>query len=98
MHDGLGDCRNEGKIDRARSFLQLRNHIVEIFLGKTKKGGCAAGGRFGIVCALSSSGEVAQLVRAPDCRSGGRGFEPRPSRHSLWEKESPLFRGGSSIG
>ena len=22
---------------------------------------------------------VAQLVRAPDCGSGGRGFEPRPS-------------------
>jgi hypothetical protein len=22
---------------------------------------------------------VAQLVRAPDCDSGGRGFEPRPS-------------------
>ena len=32
-------------------------------------------------CAVFFPGEVAQLVRAPDCRSGGRGFEPRPSRH-----------------
>ena len=34
-----------------------------------------------ILCAVFFPGEVAQLVRAPDCRSGGRGFEPRPSRH-----------------
>ena len=28
----------------------------------------------------SCKGAVAQLVRAPDCRSGGCGFEPRPRR------------------
>ena len=38
-----------------------------------------------ILCAVFFPGEVAQLVRAPDCRSGGRGFEPRPSRHLLCE-------------
>src|SRR3954451_15562957 len=29
---------------------------------------------------LKKSGRVAQLVRVPDCRSGGCGFEPRRAR------------------
>ena len=29
---------------------------------------------------------VAQLVRAPDCGSGGRGFDPRHSPHFFFQK------------
>ena len=29
---------------------------------------------------ISSDGPVAQLVRAPPCHGGGRGFEPHPGR------------------
>jgi hypothetical protein len=39
-------------------------------------------------CQQLKNGAVAQLVRVPDCRSGGCGFESRPRR---WEeKRSPL--------
>ncbi len=34
-------------------------------------------------------GAVAQLVRVPDCRSGGCGFESRPPRYD----ESPALAG-----
>ena len=33
-------------------------------------------------------GAVAQLVRAPDCRSGGCGFESRPRRFLIHQLES----------
>ncbi len=31
-------------------------------------------------------GDVAQLVSAPDCRSGSCGFEPRRPRHLIWRE------------
>ena len=31
-----------------------------------------------------SNGLVAQLVRAPPCHGGGRGFEPHPGRLQLY--------------
>jgi hypothetical protein len=37
-------------------------------------------------------GAVAQLVRVPDCRSGGCGFEPR-QRRLLKPQETPRFPG-----
>ena len=45
-----------------------------------------------IPCAAiaESSGVVAQLVRAPACHAGGRGFDPRPSRHLICLVEHPI--------
>jgi hypothetical protein len=39
---------------------------------------------------LTNEGGVAQLVRVPDCRSGGCGFEPRRSRHFLQHTQVPF--------
>jgi hypothetical protein len=40
------------------------------------------------------AGGVAQLVRAPACHAGGRGFKSRLSRHSRWQR---AVRGLSSV-
>ena len=36
-----------------------------------------------ILCYITFDGPVAQLVRAPPCHGGGRGFEPHPGRLTL---------------
>ena len=35
---------------------------------------------------------VVQLVRMPDCDSGGRGFEPLQTPHFFWNRSSVLKR------
>ena len=42
-----------------------------------------------------STGGVAQLVRVPDCRSGGCGFEPRRPRllPFVGNMETPFYEG-----
>jgi hypothetical protein len=40
---------------------------------------------------------VAQLVRAPDCGSGGRGFEPRLPPLFAWFPKARLFSCGNLV-
>ncbi len=42
--------------------------------------------------------DVAQLVRAPDCGSGGRGFEPHLSPQKLREWSFLFLAGNISLG
>ena len=64
----------------------------------------AEGHRFEPCCSHHSSmtkccnGLVAQLVRAPPCHGGGRGFEPHPGRHyfhSLYASVAQLVEQGT---
>src|SRR5476649_243813 len=41
-------------------------------------------------CQITASAGVAQLVRAPPCHGGGRGFESRLSRQFQWLGQTPL--------
>src|SRR5690606_30885310 len=64
------------------------------FLDESRAPDALTSRRFGILCVCPSGrhretiGAVAQLVRVPDCRSGGCGFESRPPRLT-----SPAFAG-----
>ena len=54
------------------------------------------------VVPTKKDGPVAQLVRAPACHAGGRGFEPHPGRHYALvaqsvEQQTENLRVGGSI-
>ena len=50
------------------------------------------------VSGFGTHGAVAQLVRAPDCRSGGCGFEPRRRRFHKSKPDSHLRLSGFFLG
>ncbi len=63
----------------------------------------AEGHRFEPCCSHQTPGPVAQLVRAPACHVGGRGFEPLPGRIAFAlvaqsvEQQTENLRVGGSI-
>ena len=83
---------------RSRSMLKASNALslirpFGIVLSSNRNGAPAAGGR-----ELFQIGAVAQLVRVPDCRSGGCGFESRPRRSPKERPGKHLRSPGRFVG